>query len=132
MGVLSAAEAGGFPVPESLSVVGFDDIESSALLNLSTVHQPLEQSGAEGARRLCALLLGARVRPLRQLLPLRMVQRTSSAAQARDGSGGGRTHLLPAGTSRRAREAGRVSSRARRAAVTRITRGYGCCTEGAW
>ena len=47
-------EQHGFPVPGRLSVVGFDDIESAALLNLSTVHQPLEQSGAEGARRLCA------------------------------------------------------------------------------
>jgi DNA-binding LacI/PurR family transcriptional regulator len=78
MGVLSAAEQHGFPVPERLSVVGFDDIESSALLNLSTVHQPLEQSGAEGARRLCALLRGAKVKPLRQQLPLRLMQRTSS------------------------------------------------------
>jgi DNA-binding LacI/PurR family transcriptional regulator len=129
MGVLSAAESCGFPVPGRLSVVGFDDIESSALLNLSTVHQPLEQSGAEGARRLCALLHGARVRPLRQQLPLRMVQRTSSA-QARDGSGGGRTHLLPAGAGRRARDGGRFSARARRAAVTRLTRSYDCCAEG--
>ena len=79
MGVLSAAEQCGFPVPGRLSVVGFDDIESTALLNLSTVHQPLEHSGAEGARRLCALLSGVKVRPLRQLLPLRLVQRMSSA-----------------------------------------------------
>ena len=88
MGVLSAAEHRGFPVPGRLSVVGFDDIESAALLKLSTVHQPLEQSGAEGARRLCALLRGARVRPLRQLLPLRIVQRASSAAPGR-GAGPG-------------------------------------------
>ena len=43
-----------------LSVIGFDDIEAAALLHLSTVHQPLERSGAEGARRLCALLRGSR------------------------------------------------------------------------
>ncbi|HEY1325216.1 MAG TPA: LacI family DNA-binding transcriptional regulator, partial [Streptosporangiaceae bacterium] len=53
MGVLRAAERAGFAVPGRLSVMGFDDIESSALLELSTVHQPLEYSGAEGARRLC-------------------------------------------------------------------------------
>ncbi len=80
MGVLRAAGQSGFPVPGRLSVMGFDDIESAALLNLSTVRQPLEQSGAEGARRLCALLRGARVRPLRQLLPLRIMQRASSAS----------------------------------------------------
>jgi DNA-binding LacI/PurR family transcriptional regulator len=87
IGVLSAAERRGFGVPGRLSVVGFDDIESAALLNLSTVRQPLERSGAEGARRLCALLHGITVRPLRQLLPLRIVRRSSSAAPGRAGPG---------------------------------------------
>jgi DNA-binding LacI/PurR family transcriptional regulator len=114
MGVLIAAEQCGFPVPARLSVIGFDDIESSALLNLSTVHQPLEQSGAEGARRLCALLNGAKVKPLRQQLPLRMVQRTSTAGPAAIGSGGGGSQLLPAGSGRRGDERERFGSRARR------------------
>lgn len=46
---------------------------------LSTVAQPLERSGAEGARRLCALLRGERVTPLRQELPLELIPRASSA-----------------------------------------------------
>ena len=87
MGVLSAAEHRGFGVPGRLSVVGFDDIESAALLNLSTVRQPLERSGAEGARRLCALLHGITVRPIRQLLPLRIMRRSSSAAPGITGPG---------------------------------------------
>jgi DNA-binding LacI/PurR family transcriptional regulator len=78
MGVLSAAERRGVDVPRELSVIGFDDIEAATLLHLSTVHQPLERSGAEGARRLCALLRGLPVRPLRQQLPLRVVQRAST------------------------------------------------------
>jgi LacI family transcriptional regulator len=137
MGVLSAAEQRGFPVPGQLSVVGFDDIESAALLKLSTVHQPLEQSGAEGARRLCALLRGARVRPLRQLLPLRIVQRASSAVlgsavpgplvpgplvpgpvvAGTAGAGAGRSQLPAAGAGRRQNERGRSGSRAARMAV---------------
>jgi DNA-binding LacI/PurR family transcriptional regulator len=117
MGVLSAAEQSGFPVPGSLSLVGFDDIESTALLNLSTVHQPLEQSGAEGARRLCALLRGAGVRPLRQLLPLRLVQRGSSARPSPARPGGSGSHLLPAGAGRRVPERGRSSPRAWRRAA---------------
>jgi LacI family transcriptional regulator len=146
MGVLSAAEQRGFPVPGRLSVVGFDDIESAALLKLSTVHQPLEQSGAEGARRLCALLRGARVRPLRQLLPLRIVQRASSAGPGSGrprsavpgsaipgsaipgsaipgsaipgsaGAGAGRSQLPAAGADRRQHERGRSGSRAVRMA----------------
>ncbi|HEX6931539.1 MAG TPA: substrate-binding domain-containing protein, partial [Streptosporangiaceae bacterium] len=80
MGVLSAADRCGISVPGQLSVIGFDDIESAALLGLSTVRQPLEYSGAEGARRLCALLRGERVRPLRQQLALEVVHRASTAS----------------------------------------------------
>jgi DNA-binding LacI/PurR family transcriptional regulator len=80
MGVLTAADRCGLPVPGQLSVIGFDDIESAALLGLSTVRQPLERSGAEGARRLCALLRGERVRPLRQQLALEVVRRSSTAS----------------------------------------------------
>ena len=60
-------------------MIGFDDIESAALLGLSTVRQPLEDSGAEGARRLCALLRRERVSPLRQQLALEVVRRSSTA-----------------------------------------------------
>jgi DNA-binding LacI/PurR family transcriptional regulator len=80
MGVLTAADRGGMAVPGQLSVIGFDDIESAALLGLSTVRQPLENSGAEGARRLCALLRGERIRPLRQQLALEVVHRASTAS----------------------------------------------------
>src|SRR5690349_23842176 len=102
MGVLTAADRCGVAVPGQLSVIGFDDIESAALLGLSTVRQPLENSGAEGARRLCALLREERVRPLRQQLSLEVVHRSSTAtvrvtgstarpAAARRRCGGGRT-----------------------------------------
>jgi DNA-binding LacI/PurR family transcriptional regulator len=100
MGVLTAADRCGIAVPGQLSVIGFDDIESAALLGLSTVRQPLENSGAEGARRLCALLRGERVRPLRQQLTLEVVHRASTATfrvsgprrsgSVRPGRGGGR------------------------------------------
>src|ERR1700733_1680380 len=80
MGVLTAADRHGIPVPGQLSVIGFDDIESAALLGLSTVRQPLEDSGAEGARRLCALLREERIRPLRQQLALEVVHRSSTAS----------------------------------------------------
>jgi DNA-binding LacI/PurR family transcriptional regulator len=62
-----------------LSVIGFDDIESAAFLGLSTIRQPLERSGAEGARRLCALLCGERIAPRRQELPIELMARASTA-----------------------------------------------------
>ena len=76
---LAAADRLGVAVPGQLSVVGFDDIESAAFLNLSTIRQPLARSGTEGARRLCALLRGERVRPLRQELPIELMARGTSA-----------------------------------------------------
>jgi DNA-binding LacI/PurR family transcriptional regulator len=82
LGVLAAAEKSGHSVPGDLSVIGFDDIESAAQLGLSTVHQPLAESGARGASRLCALIRGQLVRPLREELPLSVVARTSSAMYA--------------------------------------------------
>jgi len=78
MGVLAAADRSGAEIPRQLSVIGFDDIQSAALLGLSTVRQPLEHSGAEGAERLCALLRGEQVRPLRQVLEVQVVARASS------------------------------------------------------
>jgi DNA-binding LacI/PurR family transcriptional regulator len=79
MGVLAAADRAGRLVPGDLSVIGFDDIGSAMLLGLSTVRQPLEDSGAEAARRLCSLLRGEPIGPLRQQLPLEVVHRSSTA-----------------------------------------------------
>jgi DNA-binding LacI/PurR family transcriptional regulator len=83
IGVLAAADRCGVRVPADLSVLGFDDIESAALLGLSTVHQPLWDSGAEAARRLCALLRGERVLPVLQRLPLSVVARSTTGQPRR-------------------------------------------------
>lgn len=82
LGVLAAAEKAGHSVPSELSVMGYDDIETAAQLGLSTVHQPLAESGARGAARLCGLIRGQMVRPLREELPLAVVTRTSTAMYA--------------------------------------------------
>lgn len=80
LGVLSAADAAGVPVPGGLSVIGFDDIETAVHLDLSTIRQPLRESGARGAARLSRLLRGDTIRPLREVLPLEVVARGSTAA----------------------------------------------------
>jgi len=103
MGVLSAAERAGVAVPGGLSVVGFDDIESAALLRLSTVRQPLRASGEQAARRLCALLRGEQVRPLRQMLTLSVAQRASSARLPDSMAGPGSAGLLAVGAEPRSR-----------------------------
>jgi DNA-binding LacI/PurR family transcriptional regulator len=75
IGVLEAARALGIQVPGELSVIGFDDIEVAAYVGLTTVRQPLVQSGRRGAELLLEALAGERVGPLRELLPLELVGR---------------------------------------------------------
>jgi LacI family transcriptional regulator, galactose operon repressor len=57
-GVLDAAARAGLAVPGDLSVIGFDDIELAAAIGLTTVRQPLRESGRVGARLLLRALEG--------------------------------------------------------------------------
>ena len=75
IGVLEAARSLGISVPGELSVIGFDDIEVAAYLGLTTVRQPLVESGRRGAKLLLDLLAGHQVGPLRELLPLELIVR---------------------------------------------------------
>jgi DNA-binding LacI/PurR family transcriptional regulator len=59
LGVLEAARILGIRVPEELSVIGFDDIEIAAHIGLTTVRQPLFESGRRGTELLLQMLAGA-------------------------------------------------------------------------
>ena len=58
LAMLDALEALGARVPDDLSVVGFDDVELARYAGLTTVAQPLEDSGTRGAELLLAALEG--------------------------------------------------------------------------
>lgn len=58
LGVLEAARALGIDVPGELSVIGFDDIEIASYVGLTTVRQPLFESGRRGAELLLQALAG--------------------------------------------------------------------------
>lgn len=81
LGVLAAVAAAGMRVPDDLSVVGFDDIELSAYAGLTTVRQPLFESGRIGAEMLLGALEGEQAHHagVREL-PLELVVRTTTAA----------------------------------------------------
>jgi LacI family transcriptional regulator len=78
IGVMEAAQAAGVPVPEQLSVIGFDNVEAAGYTGLTTVAQPLEEIGALGAGLLLRALSGEAVESRR--MPLEIVERGSTAA----------------------------------------------------
>jgi DNA-binding LacI/PurR family transcriptional regulator len=77
-GVLDAAARMGLTVPDDLSVIGFDDIELAAAIGLTTVRQPLRESGRIGAQVLLGMLDGGA--PVPTVLPeLTVVSRRTVA-----------------------------------------------------
>lgn len=79
LGVLEAAGAEGFAVPDDISVVGFDDIEVAEYVGLTTVHQPLEESGRRAVERLVAALHDEDSRPHEERLELSLNVRRTTA-----------------------------------------------------
>jgi DNA-binding LacI/PurR family transcriptional regulator len=82
LAVLEAARILGISVPDELSVVGFDDIDIAAHVGLTTVRQPLFESGRRGAELLLQVLGGA-AQPgdnHAELLSVEVVVRSTTAA----------------------------------------------------
>jgi LacI family transcriptional regulator len=78
MGVLKAARERGLRVPGDLAVIGFDDVEFADYTGLTTVRQPLEESGRVAVDLLLARLAD-RSRPIQRVtLPLTLVQRETA------------------------------------------------------
>jgi LacI family transcriptional regulator len=77
-GVVNKARQLGLRVPEDLAVLGFDDLDFASYVGLSTIHQPLDESG-----RLAVEILLSHIkdpeRPLRHIrLPLSIVERQTT------------------------------------------------------
>jgi LacI family transcriptional regulator len=77
-GVLKAARERGLAVPGKLAVIGFDDVDIADFIGLTTIHQPLEESG-----RVAVDLLLSRVanpaRPAQRVrLPLTLMKRETT------------------------------------------------------
>ena len=77
VGVIEAVRARGLRVPEDVAVIGFDDIELAAIVGLTTVRQPLQESGLRGAELLLAQLEGREPRD-GALAPLEVVERLTA------------------------------------------------------
>lgn len=81
MGVIDAGRGLGLDIPQEVSVIGFDDIEMSECVGLTTVRQPLEDSG----RRAAEILIDAIASPDRDVvceqMSLELVVRETTGGQ---------------------------------------------------
>jgi DNA-binding LacI/PurR family transcriptional regulator len=78
MGVLEAAAAMRLRVPRDLAVIGFDDIEVAEPLGLTTVRQPLRETGDRGAELLLSAIKGGHSHPVEELAPLAVIERRTT------------------------------------------------------
>jgi len=81
LGVLRAAHERGRAVPSSLSVVGFDDSPEADSFwpPLTTVHQSFDEVGRRAVANLLDQIDGVPVRGETDLVPVRLVERASTA-----------------------------------------------------
>ena len=82
-GALRAASELGVRVPDDLAVVGFDDIAIAGLIqpSLTTVRQEMHAIGKAAAEGLGRMIDDPETKPVRQIVPTRLVVRSSCGAQ---------------------------------------------------
>lgn len=76
MGAMHALRRSGLSCPADMSLVGFDDHEMAASVDLTTIAQPMPEQGAVAAQQVLDALAGKR--PAQVLLPTHLVLRTST------------------------------------------------------
>ncbi len=77
IGLLLAARDRGLSVPGDVAIMGFDDGEMAVAADLTTVHQPFEESGSAALRALLAHMSGATVRST-TVLDVQVVERSTT------------------------------------------------------
>jgi LacI family transcriptional regulator len=82
MGTIRALHEGGLRVPEDVSVLGFDDIQSASyqVPSLTTIRQPLQQMGSTAARMLLKKLAGESTPDLIRIDPELVVRESTARA----------------------------------------------------
>jgi LacI family transcriptional regulator len=82
IGILEAAQAWGKNVPDDISLVGFDNIPLSNLLNppLTTIHLPIVELGKTAVRLLHARMQDEPASPVTVRFPVSLIERSSVSA----------------------------------------------------
>ena len=83
VGIMQAARERGLEIPYNLSIIGYDDIEMAEFMDLTTIRQPLYESGKKAAEMLLRLLNNPELEKEEYLLPTSVVIRGSTAVVPR-------------------------------------------------
>ena len=78
IGVLKACEALGVRVPEDVAVIGFDDVDLAEIVGLTTIRQPLRESGGLAADLLVAAIEHGVHDPVEEVQQLTVVERRTT------------------------------------------------------
>ncbi|MEI7989679.1 MAG: LacI family DNA-binding transcriptional regulator [Chloroflexota bacterium] len=79
IGVMEAARELGLRIPDHLSVVGYNDIRDSEYMELTTIHQPLFDSGMAGVQLLLKAIETTPAEPEKVILPVELKIRRTTA-----------------------------------------------------
>lgn len=82
IGILEAARQEGIQVPQKLSVMGYSDLRDAEYLNLTTIHQPLRESGVQGVELLLEIIESQPQEIQEISLPVDLVVRGTTARPA--------------------------------------------------
>ncbi len=80
LGAMRTVRHAGLECPGDVSIVGFDDHELAAMVDLTTIAQPVHEQGRIAAQILLERMSGGD--PADRLLPTRIVQRSSTSPPA--------------------------------------------------
>ena len=78
IGAREAARDLGVEVPDQLSIIGYDDLEIAEYLGLTTIRQPLFESGVVGVRSLLDSMAAPPARPVRTVLEVQLIVRSTT------------------------------------------------------
>ncbi len=79
IGVIDAAQKLGVEVPKELSIVGYDGIRDAEYVNLTTIEQPLFESGTQAAELLLQVIEDPPSEPIELRIPNKLIIRGTTA-----------------------------------------------------
>ncbi len=79
IGAIRALKESGYKIPRDISIVGFDNIEASSIIEpaLTTVSQPIYEMGKKAVDIITALISGETIKEKRYMLKTKLIERQS-------------------------------------------------------